>query len=70
MVYETCYGIGYERPFRKDFFDEIIDYPFEDRIFKGFKNADEYLRNTFGDYMRYPPEEKRVSTHVFYAYWK
>jgi len=70
MVYETCYGIGYERPFKKEYFDDIIDYPFEDRIFKGFKNADEYLTNTFGDYMQYPPEDERVSTHVYRAYWK
>ena len=51
-------------------FDEVIDWPFEGRIFKIMKGYDDYLANAYGDYMTPPPPEKRVSTHESEAYWK
>ena len=68
-VFESCQGQLQKRPFDKTIFDDLIDYPFEDRFYKGFANYDEYLRNGFGDYMRLPPVEKRVSHHSYRAYW-
>ena len=69
-VFECCQGALQKRPFKKEIFDKIKDYPFENRSFMGFDNYDEYLRNGFGDYMTLPPVEKRVSHHRFKAYWK
>lgn len=43
---------------------------FEKYQFSTPKNYDEYLSNLYGDYMKLPPEEKRVSHHDFKAYWK
>ena len=58
-----------KHPFEKRLFDDIIDWPFEDRVYRGFRDADHYLKNTFGNYMELPPEEKRVSHHQGKLYW-
>lgn len=47
-----------------------VKLPFEDAQFNGPENYEEYLVNTFGDYMTPPPEERRVSHHNFKVYWK
>lgn len=47
-------------------FDEFAFYDFEGYKFYGVKNADEYLRLVFGDYMKLPPEDKRVPHHIEY----
>lgn len=67
-VFENIQGIKLKRRFKKEIFDHIIDIPFENRIFKGFKNYDEYLSNAYGDYMKLPPVDKRVTHHDFEAY--
>lgn len=69
-VFECCQGLFQKHPFNKSIFNSIVYYPFEDRQFQGFENYDEYLRNGFGDYMKLPPEEKRISHHDFKAFWK
>lgn len=48
---------------------EYIDAEFEGLKVMIFKNYDEILRTTFGDYMQLPPEDKRVN-HSLEAYWK
>lgn len=40
----------------------IKDYPYENTIVKGPEDADEFLRQIYGDYMQIPPIEKR-QTH-------
>lgn len=68
-MYETSIGfIG--KKFNKSVFDDITDYAFEDRMYKGFNNYDEYLSNIYGDYMTPPPLEKRKSPHSFDFFWK
>ena len=37
--------------------------PFEDTTIQMPVGYDEYLSNLFGDYMKLPPEEKRVTHH-------
>lgn len=69
-VFECCQGIFQKKKFKKEIFNKTIKYPFEDRFFMGFENYDEYLRNGFGDYMKLPPVEKRVTHHNNKAYWK
>ncbi|MBQ5315908.1 MAG: LicD family protein [Oscillospiraceae bacterium] len=43
----------------RSWFEKTADYEFEGEFFKGLKNADGYLSFEFGDYMEFPPEEKR-----------
>lgn len=62
-----------ERPLRGCYpvesFDTTFDVPFENRVYKSMAGYDEYLRNTYGDYMALPPEDQRIQ-HQFKAYWK
>lgn len=62
-------GHNFDAIFKKDELLQQADYPFEDRTYTSFKNYDAYLRQLYGDYMRLPPEEKRI-THDFNAWWK
>lgn len=52
----------------KEWFDEIERIPFEDIMVNAPKCYDEILRFLYGDYMKLPPEEKRVPQHGFIAY--
>lgn len=68
-LYECAEYPGRQIPFPKSLFDDLIDTEFEGRYFKGFNNYDQYLTNTFGEYMTPPPESQRVSLHVNNAFW-
>lgn len=70
LAFEAVQGIYQKRPFNKSNFDELIEIPFEDRVFLGFKDYDNYLKNGYGDYMKLPPEEKRINHHFYRAWWK
>ncbi len=54
----------------KEVFDSFLDHEFEGKMYKIPVGYDKWLRAFYGDYMQLPPEEKRVSTHRFKAYWK
>jgi len=43
---------------------------FEDREYTAPENYGFWLKGVYGDYMQLPPVEKRISHHVFKAYWK
>lgn len=62
-----------ERPLRGcysvDAFSKTIDVPFEGRIYKSMIGYDEYLTNTYGDYMKIPPKDQQIQ-HKFKAYYK
>lgn len=47
---------------------KMMDVKFEDRTYKMMIGYDDYLSRTYGDYMKLPPPEQRV-THQFEAYW-
>ena len=49
--------------------EEFIDVEFENISVMIYKNYDEILKTTFGDYMIMPPEDKR-KTHGLVAYWR
>lgn len=49
--------------FDKETVSNPVKYPFEDTEMYFPKNLDEYLTNTYGDYMKLPPEDKR-KTHA------
>lgn len=48
----------------KKLFSETEEYRFEDTCFKSVKDYDGYLTRLYGDYMKLPPEDKRISNHV------
>ena len=48
---------------------EYTDVEFENMKIMIFKNYDEILRSTFGDYMQLPPENQRKA-HGLIAYWR
>lgn len=68
--YETTFGLGALKRFKLADLRETIVYSFEDRFFRGIKNYHSVLTDIYGDYMKLPPEEKRISHHSFEAYWK
>lgn len=51
-------------------FTSYTELPFEGYRFKAIEAYDTYLSSIYGDYMTLPPEEKRVSHHLFTAYYK
>jgi len=63
------WGYGSREVMDASVFSQLVDIQFEHYSFKIMKRYDEYLRNIYGDYMEYPPEEKRVLKHAFTAYW-
>lgn len=50
-------------------FDSYTEVEFEGRRFSAPAGYDRWLRAFYGDYMKLPPVEKRVSHHKFKAYW-
>ena len=53
-----------------DLFSSSIIQEFEGESFKIPVGYDKWLKSIYGDYMQLPPLEKRISHHVFEAYWK
>lgn len=47
-------------------FDNYVLYDFDGFQFYGIELSDEYLTRVWGDYMKLPPVEKRVSDHFEY----
>ena len=62
--YLGSYGIREFVP--KEYFGSPRLYAFEDAQLYGPENYDAYLKNIYGDYMKLPPEEKRINTHQYY----
>ncbi|MDE6189348.1 MAG: LicD family protein [Clostridia bacterium] len=54
----------------KSIFTELTELSFENEKFCAISQYDTYLSSIYGDYMKLPPEEKRVSHHSFKAYYK
>ena len=50
-------------------FRECISFQFERKFFNGPGDYDFYLKSIYGNYMEYPPEDKRVSSHIWIGYW-
>lgn len=69
-LFESSCGMMQKRPFQREDFSEVELHRFENYEFNIMKGYHDYLTNGFGDYMKLPPVEKRVSHHFFDAYWK
>lgn len=48
----------------KYFLEPFVLYPFEDTNFWGIKDYDGFLTDVFKDYMKLPPEDKRLPHHL------
>lgn len=53
-----------------DIYGRYTTVIFEGAEFSAMENYDKYLTAFYGDYMKLPPEEKRVTHHTFEAYYK
>lgn len=54
---------------RTEWFRERIKVSFENRLYYAPKNYNAILNHIYGEYMKLPPEEKRVA-HTNIAYWR
>lgn len=63
-------GNGINSVFTRAAINDSTDVEFEGKFYKTMRGYEEYLTKTYGNYMLLPPIEKRVSHHVFTAYWK
>ena len=73
--YETSAiaGVYYEAEKVREFmdkqvFEHIGTLPFEGRVYPAIEQYDAYLTQLYGEYMQFPPVEKRVSNHVYDSY--
>ncbi|MDO4542749.1 MAG: LicD family protein [Bacillota bacterium] len=48
----------------KDFFNDMIELPFEDSKFYAPANYDDYLVQAYGDYMKLPPISERITHKI------
>ena len=55
---------------RREEYTQFAPLVFENETFVGLKEYDKYLTRLYGNYMQLPPEEKRISHHMFKAYKK
>lgn len=58
----------YFKQYRRDIFSDVTELPFEDYSFFVPQGYDEFLRTTYGDYMKLPPENERQATHYYKMY--
>ncbi len=54
----------------KGIYSGYVELEFEGRKFMAMSGYDKFLREIYGDYMKLPPENKRVSNHNVIAYYK
>ena len=54
----------------KKIYSEYVELEFEGHKFWAMAGYDTFLREIYGDYMKLPPENKRVSNHNVIAYYK
>lgn len=66
VVTVTHYGSRERMPV--EIYAGSVPVTFEGETFPAPKGWDTYLTNLYGDYMKLPPEEKRVSNHNMEAY--
>lgn len=52
--------------FNKEWFEDVMEKPFEDTTVIIPRDYDRYLTLLYGDYMTPPPPEKRISQHFHY----
>lgn len=66
---ESCYNFKSNR-YKKEWFSEAVLVDFEEYKFKAPIGYHEILTKMYGDYMKLPPLEKRVTHHTNNTFWK
>lgn len=61
---------AFRKVFPRELFKETCMVEFEGKFYMTVKNWDGFLRLKFGDYLKLPPEDQRISHHGFEAFWK
>lgn len=51
--------------FKKEIYEDLVLYPFEDIQLKGPKDYHSYLTQLYGDYMQLPPVEEQNKHHIY-----
>lgn len=64
----STYGVRKRN--RKFVFDSALEVDFEGHKYLAPSGYDEYLTDTYGNYMQLPPLEKRKTHHINKVYWK
>lgn len=52
----------------RKWFESFTELEFEGHYYPVISHFDDYLRRLYGDYMQLPPEDKRVSHHLYDVY--
>ena len=66
----TCAVDPYKKVYKRDWFDYAVLANFEGEQFFIPNGANEILSTIYGDYMKLPPESKRIPHHITNAYWR
>lgn len=65
-ITELCSGPHYmQNEYPKECFDHVVRMEFEGHMMPMPSGYDKYLKMAFGDYMKLPPEDKRVCHHDY-----
>ena len=66
----AVWGYGMREVNNRRNWDEVLEVDFENTKAPIPAGYDNYLTCVYGDYMQLPSEDKRVSEHIFKAWWK
>ncbi|MBQ9659594.1 MAG: LicD family protein, partial [Clostridia bacterium] len=64
LIGDITGAYGFKEFVPKEYFEEGKKVSFEDIKVIAPKKAEDYLTHIYGDYMKLPPEEKRVAGHI------
>lgn len=74
-LYELCdyvavvtTAVNKYRKIPRELYESSTYLSFEGKKYSVPEKYDEYLTGLYGDYMKLPPEDKRISNHNFAAY--
>lgn len=63
-IYNTWFDQIGRLEFDKTIISDYIQVPFEGRSYMAIQGYDSYLSELYGEYMKLPPENKRIPTHI------
>ncbi len=66
----VCGGYRLKEILKRSIYDTYTELEFEGHKFKALADYHTYLSSIYGDYMQLPPENKRVTHHMFEAYYR